>query len=214
MAQEELLQNCPDVVQSFSNIQIQQLFSSSGKRCYLRIHPRDAVNDLIYRDYLLTNDGLFLVFNSFSKDFSNTSDGAREFFFYQQTFNGFSWLVEDSSLILNGFGKKIFKFSLKTAQLESLSDAVIQVADKVIPENRGGVEILQNAEPFIDAGFQLGQPPSSNRKNKSVLRNSKNDVCTLLNTRIFDYTNDTVYLKPLTQVQKAFTEKCPGFVWK
>lgn len=201
---------CPDRLLGFENIQIQQTLSRDRERCYLSIHPRNAYETLVYRDFLLTNDGMLMVFNSYGEEGAN-SDGAREFFFLANEFKGFQWNVQGDSLILTGFSDKIIKISLKTAQMTEISGSEIKVADKVLPNNRGGLEILNANFLFIDAGFKMGDSPSNSKSSRSVVKNSKQQSCTLKNTQVYDYTEDSSYLKTLGQLQSVVQATCKGF---
>lgn len=202
---------CPDRLQGFENIQIQQTLSGDGKRCYFGVHPRDAFETLIYRDYLLRDDGLFMVFNSFSDGKSEATDGAREFYFLPSQFKGFQWKVEASFLVVTGFVGQTLKFSLKTAQLESLSGAEIKLADQVVPENKGGLEIVAADYMYVDAGFRLGDSPSYDRARSSEIKNSQHQVCKLRNAKTYNYLDDTVYLKPFSELKSAIQSSCVGF---
>jgi hypothetical protein len=145
--------NCPDRLVAFENIQIQQSLSGQGDRCYLSIHPRDAFETLTYRDYLLTDDGLLMVFNSYSGTTGPQSDGAREFYFLPRVFKGFAWKLEDEYLVVTGFGSTALKFSLKTSQLIKMDGAETSLAQDVLPTNNGGFEILHAPFIFVDAFF-------------------------------------------------------------
>lgn len=202
---------CPDRLTGYENIQIQQNMSSDGKRCYLGVHPRDAFETLIYRDYLLTDDGLLMVFNSFSASLRAPSDGAREFYFLPSEFTGFEWKVEGEHLVVTGFEDRILKFSLKTAQLEFISGAEVKLADKVSVDNKGGLEILNPQFVLIDAGFKFGDSPSSDKTKSSVFTNALGKKCTLKNTKVYDYVDESAYLKDLAALRAAVEATCPGF---
>lgn len=201
---------CPDRLLGFENIQIQQTLSRDRERCYLSIHPRDAFETLVYRDYLLTNDGLFMVFNSYAENGPN-ADGAREFFFLTNEFKGFQWKTEGDSLIVTGFADKTLKVSLKTSQITEISGAQVAIAEKVLPNNRGGFEILKADVLVIDAGFKMGDSPSNSKSSRSIIKNPKQQSCTLKNTQVYDYTEDNSYLKALTQLRSAASGSCKGF---
>ena len=207
------VENCPSHVQSFGNTQIQQLYSTKGKRCYFRVQPRDNEVSMVYRSFLLTGDGLFMVFNSYSGQFDETSDGAREFFFYPEKFNGFEWFVEGESLIVKGYDQRTFKFLLTTAQLQEMSGAKVKLANKVSPDNKGGLEILSSEQIYLDAGFRLGGSPSSNPNGKSVVKNPQGQSCKVPNGKAYEYRSGSAYLKPKDDLKQAVAVLCPEFVW-
>lgn len=204
--------NCSDKLEGHQNLQIQQTQLTISGPCYLSIHPRDAFDTLIYRDYLLTSEGLFMVFNSLASGEGPGSHGAREFFVFPSNFKGYSWEVNAENLIVRGFYDLTLTFSLKTAQLTSISQADILVAKKVEASNRGGVEILRSEWPFIDSGFRLGGAPSERPKAYSNVRNGKGESCRVLNSEIFDYQNDDVKLRDRESVAQAARKTCSGFI--
>lgn len=204
---------CPEHVQSFGNTQIQQLYSTKGKRCFFRVQPRTTDIPMVYRNYLLTDDGLLMVFNSFSGQFNDTSDGAREFYFFTNSFNGFQWFVEGESLIVKGFDQRTFKFLLKTAQLQEMSGGKVKVADKVSPDNAGGLEILTYENIYLDAGFRLGASPSADQKSTSVVKNPQGQSCKIPNGKAYEYKSGSAYLKPKADLKSTVNVLCPQFSW-
>lgn len=205
--------NCPDQVESFGNTQVQQLYSTKGRRCFLKITPKTSEIPMVYRSFLLTHDGMLMVFNSFSANFDDTSDGAREFYFYTRKFEGFSWFVEGESLIVRGFDQREFKFLLKTAQMQEMSGGDIYLEEKVSPHNAGGLEIIKYEAVYIDAGFRLAGSPSSDRKSTSLVKNPQGQACSLSNGKVYDYISGSVFLKKKIDVKKATAISCPEFVW-
>ena len=202
---------CPDILKAFKNIQLQQSLSGDGRKCYLGIHPRDAFETLIYRDYLLAHDGLMMIFNSFAPDEGPASDGAREFYFLPTEFKGYTLKTENDSLIIRGFQNLELKFSMKTAQLESISGAEIQVKDEVVPENQGGVEILSFNGVYLDAGFLMRNSPSSKPQRTSTWKNSHNQQCRMRNQEIFKYVDRENIMKPNDELKRLISTRCPNF---
>lgn len=202
---------CPDILKAFENIQLQQSLSADGKKCYLGVHPRDAFETLIYRDYLLAHNGLMMIFNSFAPDEGPGSDGAREFFFLPTEFKGYALRTENNSLVVNGFQNLELRFSMKTAQLESISGAQIQVKDEVVPENQGGIEILSFNGVYLDSGFLMRNSPSSRPQRTSTWKNSHNQQCKMRNQEIFKYSNQENILKPNEELKKLIQTRCPDF---
>ncbi len=148
---------CPRKLIGISNIQVSQSASGDGQICYLSIHPRDAFETLVYRDYLLTSQGLLMVFNSLKPEEGPQSAGAREFYFFQESFQGFKWETVGNELVVSGLVNLKIHYSLETAQITSIENAVIQVDPKVNPDNAGGFEILSIPWTFLDTGFFLRQ---------------------------------------------------------
>ena len=203
---------CPDQLAAFENVQVQQSLLGNGTECFLSLHPRNSFESLVYRDYLITSSGLLMVFNSYSADLSSASDGAREFYLFPKEFKGFQWKVEDQYLVVTGFADRVLKFSLKTAQLEVISGAEVKLADKVLPNNKGGLEILSADFLYVDAGFKLGDSPSYDHSRNSEVKNPQKQVCSVKNPKIYNYDDDDVTLKPLSEVKVVVKATCPGFV--
>ncbi len=202
---------CPNRLQGFENIQIHQLISGDGTRCYLSIHPRDAFQTLNYRDFLFSHDGFFMVFNSYAGMLNAPQDGAREFYFLPSEFKGFDWKVEGEHLVITGFVGKTLKFSLKSAQLDFITGAQIQIADKVSPVNKGGMEIISTDFLYLDAGFKFGDSPSFDKSKNSDMVNTKRQTCRIKNTQSYRYTKDSAYLKSQQDLEKAVKAVCPNF---
>jgi len=168
---------------------------------------------MVYRSFLLTDDGLLMVFNSYSGQFDDKSDGAREFFFYTKSFNGFEWFVEGENLIVKAFDQRTFKVLLKTAQLQEISGGKVKVADKVSPDNAGGLEVLNFENIYLDAGFRLGGSPSLDPQAKTIVKNPQGQSCVIPNGKAYEYLAGSAHLKPKADLQKAVAVYCPQFGW-
>lgn len=200
---------CPRKLIGISNIQVSQ--SISGDSCYLSIHPRDAFETLVYRDYLLTSKGLFMVFNSLRPDEEPQSAGAREFYFFQEAFRGFQWEVIGDELVVTGLANLKIHFSLATAQISSIENSTIRLDPEVNFTNAGGLEILSSPWTFLDTGFFFGNTASSQPNRLSTLKNKNQVTCRLRNRSLFDYMGDDAQVKSLPDIQKAASISCPGF---
>ena len=200
---------CPRKLIGYSNIQVSQ--SISGELCFLSIHPRDAFETLIYRDYLFSSDGLLMVFNSLKPDEGPQSAGTREFYFFQEAFRGFQWVVTEDELILTGLADLKIHFSLATAQILKIENATIRLDPKVNPNNAGGFEILSSPWTFLDTGFFFGNTASSQPNRLSTLKNKDQVTCRLRNRSLFDYMGDDAKVKSPVDIQKAASLTCPGF---
>ena len=203
---------CPRKLVGFENLQVSQQVSGDKKICYLGLTPRNGYETLIYRDYLLTSDGLLMVFNSLAPEQTSTSHGARAFFLFPQDFQGFHWRVEEGFLVIEGFQDRVIKFDLKTAQIVSMSGASVQVDPNVNSGNQGGVEILSSDFLFIDAGFKIGNSPSADRRRFSVIKNPKGQSCRLQNSQVFDYlAEEDASLKPKEALKRNVLRTCSDF---
>ncbi|MFN8846123.1 MAG: hypothetical protein ACK5V3_03130 [Bdellovibrionales bacterium] len=202
---------CPRRLEGIANIQIHQFLLSEVGPCTLSLHPRDAYVTLIYRDYLLTSEGLLLVFNSLAPNEGPGSHGAREFFTFPSEFKGFTWETQGDTLIIKGFGELTLSFSTQTAQLKSISNADIMVSKKVEASNRGGVEIVRSQWPFVDSGFHLGGSPSQRPEAFSTIKNAKNQSCRVMNSKIFDYSSGEAQIRDRETLAQLARISCNGF---
>jgi hypothetical protein len=203
--------HCPFRLEGHNNLQIHQNVLSGEGRCFVAITPRDAYLTLVYRDYLLTSEGLLLVFNSLAQGEGPGSHGAREFFTFPPHFQGFSWEIQGDSLILKGFGELTLTFSTQTGQLKSISDADIMVAKKVEANNRGGVEIIRSLWPFVDSGFHFGGSPSNRPNAFSVIKNAKSQTCRVENSKIFDFSTGEAQIRDRETIAQIARSTCEGF---
>lgn len=204
---------CPRKLIGISNIQISQSTNGDGQICYLSIHPRDAFETLIYRDYLLSSEGLLMVFNSLKPEEGPQSAGAREFFFFQESFQGFKWEVVSNELVVTGLAGLKIHYSLETAQITSIENASIRLDPKVNPGNAGGFEILSSPWTFLDTGFYFGNTASSQPNRLSTLKNKDQATCRLRNRSLFDYMGDDSRVKSPLEIQKAAQVSCPDFLF-
>lgn len=204
---------CPRKLIGISNIQISQSTIGDDQICYLTIHPRDAFETLIYRDYLLSSQGLLLIFNSLKPDEGPQSAGAREFYFFQDSFQGYQWEVIGDELVVKGLADLKIHFSLETAQITSIENATVRLDPKVNPNNAGGFEILNSPWTFVDTGFFFGNTASSQSNRFSTLKNKDQAICRIRNRSLFDYMGDDVKIKSPLDIQKAVQTICPDFLF-
>lgn len=204
---------CPEKLESFENIQIQQSLSSDGKTCYFSVHPRDAFETMIYRDYLLTSDGLLMVFNSYDSTEESLASGAREFYFLGQVFSEFQWFTEEGLMKVRGLGGLTYAFDLTSAQLKTLTGAQLKLAAEVSPTNKGGLEVESFAGIWIDASFRLGGSPAMSSTATSQIRNGNSETCRAPNSSLFQYIDGNAYVRNLTELKKNTRIVCPKFDW-
>lgn len=207
--------SCEDKTESFDNLQIQQTLGSDGKTCYLTLHPRNAYETMIYRDFLISSQGLLMVFNSFSDSDFDAATGAREFYFLGQSFNGYQWNLKGDRVEVKAFGNKVFQFNTATADLIALSGSQLSIKEEIVPENRGGVEILKNTGGVVlDAGFAQGHSPAVETNQQAVLKNSNNQICKIKNNKLFSIIDGDPQLKPMNIIKTVAAVNCPQFQFK
>ncbi|MEK2646312.1 hypothetical protein [Bdellovibrio sp. BCCA] len=162
-------------------------FATSGV-CMLSVSPADAYKNLIYRDYSLSTDGMFMVFNLYG----NEGDfGVRDFFMFPRTASvlSYQWKEDTRELLITHVTGDVFTFNADTAQLKSISGATVKVSATVSRSNRGGVEVQDYKGLLLDTGFTLNQDPAQNSKATSSLKKSASS-CSVQNKNLFRYMSD------------------------
>lgn len=203
--------NCNYKNEYFDGTQVQ---TNGGSRdCYVSISSRNAYVDLIYRSFLFSSDGLLMVFNSFGDGPESQTTAARDFnFFPRGQFDlAYQYDAATKKLFVRMPNGKVATFDTQKAVLESISGSVIQQDYMIVPENRGGIEIISNDSLFMDGGFKMGQSPSQNPKGKVVFKDAQQNSCELVNADVYRYTSDDDSVFKFNDVQlKAFLSKrCP-----
>lgn len=208
--------DCPYFVERVDGTQIQQLWSASSNSCFFSISPRDAYVDLIYRDYMLTSDGLFMVFNSYGEGDESRTTAAREFYTFPRLNyeKGFThrWDREKDELIVTSVTGDRFVFEVKKAHLKSIERARVVVADYVEPKNRGGVEIYNFQGLLLDGGFAMGRAPTSSASGSSVFTDKNGKTCKVTNREVFKYTStgDIIFKFDDPSLKKFLQTRCPS----
>lgn len=180
---------CTEILQSYGNVNVHRMMNSS-KDCWISITPLKTDEPLKYRSYLVSSNGLLMVFNSFGEGSEDQTTGAREFYFFPRKNKVLDPIPNEKNktLAVKMTNDQVLTFSTVTGQLVSLSQAVVSVDRKVHPSNKGGVQIKNNqAGIFLDCGFELGTSPTQDPYSTCSFIDSKNKSCTIMNHRIFNY---------------------------
>lgn len=205
---------CPEFVERQEGTQIQQMWSEGSQSCFFSITPLDGYVDLIYRDYLFTTEGLFMVFNSYGKGPDAETTGARMFHLFPRPLNKFSysWNFETKELEVTHVTGDKFIFDSRKARLKSMTRAQIINADDVNKENAGGVEILNYKGLLLDSGFEMGRAPNSSRNAISTLKDGLGKTCKLKNYELFDYLpgGDVVFKFKDSNLKTFLKKRCPN----
>lgn len=208
--------DCPSFVERVDGTQIQQVWSRGSNSCFFSITPRDAYIDLIYRDYLLTSDGLLMVFNSYGEGDESRTTAAREFYTFPRINyeKGFShtWDRNRDELIVTSVTGDRYVFEAKKAHLKSIERANVVVADYVEPKNRGGVEIYNFQGLLLDGGFSMGRAPTSAASATSVFTDRKGKTCKVTNKEVFKYVSggDIIFKFDDPSLKNFLKRRCPG----
>jgi hypothetical protein len=203
---------CTDKHEILNNTQVQRVNGQNG--CFLTVHPRDAFQTLIYRDFLFDEDGLFMIFNSYGPGDESRTTAAREFRFFPRGKADLSYSYDAATQRLNVTtpSGKVFVFNTQKTILVSVSGSQIAQDYSVNPNNRGGIEFTKNDGLMLDGGFKIGSSPSQNSKNKIVFKDADARQCQLANGDVYRYTvdDDVIFRYDDAQLKSVLNNKCPN----
>lgn len=182
--------SCKDTVDRRANLQIQVLFSAQNKHCFLMVTSLKKPT-MVYRDYLFSDDGNFLVFNSLSEGEEADSTAAREFYFFPRlnTTPTYQWNDIDRRLEVIHTNGDLFYFDYDNAQIKGIGRGEVVVSSDIIKENRGGVEFLNYQGLILDAGFAVGHSPTTVASGAAIFKVQNGKSCSLLNRDVFILTS-------------------------
>lgn len=184
-------QECVDARASIGVIQVATLFNSTTNTCWISLHNNLGYKNLIYRDFMFGNEGLFLVFNSFGEGPPSQKTGARELYtFPRKSYPSFAVDNENQLLQIYLASGETMIFDTKTMQVLSMSDSKFIEDPQINPKNRGGFEIQSHSRILLDCGFKMGNSPTSNPKRKCQFSDSQGQTCELRAAELFNYDSD------------------------
>lgn len=206
-------ENCPKKLTHVNNLQFSRAYQEDLSECWISIDNMNGYQKLIYRSYLITTDGLLMVFNSYGSGPNSTHTGARQYYFFpREVFTNEVDLQKDLvSVRLNS--KLKFQFQTKVLNLVNQPEFKIKTDPKINRNNKGGVEILEYNGVYLDLGFSMGKSPSDNAEGKSLFKNQFGQACEVINKQIFDYKNDDNFLHGDNVLQATVQRICPEFKW-
>ncbi len=206
---------CTEKYEIFNGTQVQVI--DGQYTCYLTIHPRDAFQTLIYRDFLFDDDGLFMVFNSYGPGDESKTTAAREFRFFPRGQGNLSYSHDPATqrLSVTTPSGKVFVFDSQKAVLISVSGSQITQDYSVNPNNRGGIEFAKNDGLMLDGGFTIGKSPSQSSKGKIVFKDADARQCQLANGDVYRYTldDDVIFRYDDAQLKSVLNSKCPHLLF-
>lgn len=180
--------------------------------CFVSIHPNNST-DLVYRNFGIFSDGMFMVFNSYGDSEDTAKDtGAREFYFFPRS--GPAVLHIDPSLpavsvtMVDG---GTITFDPATAQPRSADRGSVTVTGPVDRGNKGGVEFPSYAGLMLDSGFRMGELPSGKPNNDSTFRDAAGKTCTVKNNELFAYADgDRTFKFDDAGLKALLATRCPS----
>jgi len=199
---------CDRILTHSENVQISR--KMVGSTCLLDLHPMN-VEDMRYRDYLFTGDGLFMVFNSYGEGPASSTTGARMFYLFPRRFAHPAMAIDSHGNVhVRLVSGHILSMSAGSFRLKSLSDGKIKESVELNSKNKGGVEIQLDKGFFLDTGFTMGQAPNSSETRASSFIDSQAKTCTIKNREVFAYQGDDVDFKFTDDELSGFLKnRCP-----
>ncbi len=201
--------SCQDDHQTIGSTDLQILYYAAEDTCYVSVHSNPNLG-LYYRDFMVTNKGLFMVFGSFGPGSESTKTGAQEYFFPNKLKKNPIVSVDQDIITIKLTDEITLRFSTATGQITQITNSIITVEDTFTPENQAGVKITRSKSLHIDSGFALGKSPTAISKANSMIRKFDRS-CQVKNSELFDYTGGGARLRYTNQEFESFVaNKCPG----
>ncbi len=166
-----------------------QRHSSSDGSCTLMADPFD-VGDMVYRSYLVNNQGLLMVFNSYNAGDDATSSGARVFhFFPRKNLPELTEINGESHVQMPAPGIEMVLSQLE-AKILRFEGAEFKEDSKVAPSNKGGLEISKVKTLYLDSGFAMGHDVTADANKISTFHDVAGKTCDVRNREVFKYNSD------------------------
>ncbi|MCB0368903.1 MAG: hypothetical protein KDD45_05485 [Bdellovibrionales bacterium] len=206
-------ENCPRLLTHVDNLQFLRNYQDDISECWISIDNMNGYQNFIYRSYLVTSDGMLMVFNSYGEGPNSTHTGARVFYFFPR--EPFLNQTEVQKNLVSVQINSQLKFQFNTQELSLINQENFKVKTdaKISPKNKGGVEILKYNGVYLDGGFSLGRSPLENPESVSKFTNSRGQICRIKNKFIFDYKNDDIYIHGDEVLKEDVHLACPDFIW-
>jgi hypothetical protein len=202
---------CEDYLFGINNLQVYRQASIEAKECYVSLQPRN-IEGLFYRDYLISSQGLLMVFNSYGDGPSSQSTGAREFYFFPRSaIADLEIKISESNQIQVMLASgRWATFSSKIADLSEIESGTITRDPNIHKQNRGGIEITSYDGLTLDAGFTIGKSPTDDLNRRSTFRDARGKTCLIQNRLIFDKVDVNSILKSDAEISRILKKQCPS----
>lgn len=161
------------------------LLKTQVQKCMVWTSPINKP-EMIYRDFIFDERGIFTIFVSVTGDDDNKFTGKRAFMFFPRVQEP-SYKIEGDKITVELASRKHVVLSAKTAGIISIEDATIEIAEKINLENNGGVEIKSYKGLYLDFGWELGHAAYFNPKRTSTFKDAHGKSCPVANTDLFKY---------------------------
>ena len=202
-------EKCSHVLVHTGDILIQRDWDESTRVCFISLHPMDVIN-MKYRDYYFDNAGLFLVFNSYGEGNISETTGARGFMTFPQIYDYPDFSIENNGdVVVRMVSGHTIRLNHEKFSIKEFSPGTF-IENPISPNNGGGLEIFPSKGFWLDQGFKMGGMAIENKLGKTKIFGGKGGVCTLKNTRLYDYSTEQYNLLYAKEQLSAFVRQtCP-----
>ena len=208
-ANEYINDNCTDDYQAYEETRIQIGRFGDANECFVSIHTNPNFSPK-YRSYILTNNGLLMVFNSYGDGDPSTKTGAREYYFPSKLKQNFVVSYDQGIVKVALTDDVTFAINAKTGKPTQITNTTFSISSSVNPNNKGGLEIKSSKVPMIDSGFAMGKSPTSIDEGKSYIK-KMNQSCELINRELYDNsTGDAILRYKNRDFDDFVSSRCPN----
>ena len=180
--------------------------------CALAVNPEDAWKTLIYRSLAFSDDGMLMVFNSYSKDEAPLSTGARVYYFFPRALTPDIQIQGDFVTVQAATPGLTFKFSKIDGKIYDFSWGDFKQDPQIDRSNNGGLELKNKTGLMLDSGFAFDQDARALSNHTSVFFDGTGQSCSVANTSIYNYLADSeieLKFKDDAAVSQFVKSACP-----
>lgn len=179
--------------------------------CYLNaVYNLDT--KMIYRSYLFSNEGIFMVFNSYGPEEGSNSTGARVYYFFPRDQKPHGYENETGLIFESSSSRASILTDSNNGRILEIKGSKFLEADKVSRDNKGGLEIYSHHSLWLDLGFAIGQDPSMKPNADAIFHDENGASCVVKMKELHDYPNHDVRFKfkKDSELVAFLKVRCPG----
>lgn len=206
-------EDCQYQITHRDNLQFSMQYQSDRAECWHSIHPMNGYEDMVYRSFLVSSDGMFFVFNSYGQGSDAKTTGARTYYFFPREIYTYGVTLADHQASVKVNSKLTFDFESNNLYPLNNANIIFKNYTSVNPKNAGGVEVLRYNGVYLDTGFMMGKSANSVPTLKSMFKNQFGQKCSIVNQTLFDYKNGDAILKNDIVLHRIVAAQCPTFKW-
>lgn len=198
-------ENCSEIIQQVGFYSYQRYQGQFA--CYLMASPQGVGST--YRSPILTDEGMFMIFNSYQNQ--RASDGARVFYFFPRERIPNFEIVQGQPVLRSSTNGIDILMSPRKVGFLGMNGGVLREAPVVSPQNKGGIEISKVKTLWLDAGFMLGADPTADLSSSSRFTDLDGRTCVVKNKEIFTAQGsyDSYFHFTDEELKKFLAKRCP-----